>query len=202
MKIYFVRHAQSMGNLTGDYSTNIHDTLSDNGKKQSLILSERLKGLVFNKIYCSPLKRAFHTIKPYVLCNNLKAEIWPELAETCWQDDRSIIEDDTAKYKEYSFLKDEELDYFHFRDNKPLLPIEEETYSQGICRLESVVKLISSKTKDNDTILIVSHAFAISRLIELFLGLNPNGVFDFDNTGISLLETDKKEFKVSYINRL
>lgn len=202
MTLYFLRHAQSMGNLTGDYSTNLHDSLSETGFIQANALSDRLENKFFDKIYCSPLKRAFQTIKPYIKTNDLNVEIWPELAESCWQENRNIIKGDTPKYDEKSFLSEDYLNYFNHRDNKGLVPIENETYSQGISRLLKAIKLIESEANSNDAILIVSHAFTISRLIELLINLPPNGIFDFDNTGISKLIKEKDRYNISYINRI
>lgn len=202
MNIYLVRHAQSMGNLTGDYSTNLHDTLSPNGNLQAVDLSKRLKDLEFEFIYSSPLRRALDTIKPFLKEHNYQSEIWPELAETCWQDDRTIKENDPPQYVEFDNLTDEDKNLFKFRDNQTLHPTGEETYSQGIHRLKESLKLLKMKNKPGDNVLIVSHAFSISRLIELLINKSPDGIFDFDNTGLSLLSLEDGEFKIKYVNRL
>ena len=60
MKIYIVRHGQVNSNIKGVYNTKDED-LTDVGVKQALETREKMKGINFDIVYSSPLKRAKHT---------------------------------------------------------------------------------------------------------------------------------------------
>jgi broad specificity phosphatase PhoE len=203
MKLYLVRHGESNGNATGDYSTKSHDNLSENGLSQARDLADRLKDFRFDAIYCSPLQRSIQTITPYAISQDLKIEIWPELAEACWQEDTTILEKDTPIYSAVDALTDLQKTYFTFRENQQRTPCEDETYSHGVHRLEQAIDLIKNLHENStDHILIVGHGYANCILIELLLGLPHTQTFDHVNTGISLLkENEKGIFKVKFINR-
>src|SRR5690606_34583327 len=131
MRIHLVRHAQSNGNATGDYSTDTHDALSPSGLEQAGSLADRLRHMELHAIYCSPLKRAMQTIEPYARTTRRKVEIWPELAEACWQEERR---DDTAEpeYIPSDVVGWMDADLFRFRSQVPQRPCESETYQQGL----------------------------------------------------------------------
>ena len=89
MNVTILRHGQTVGNATGDYSTQANDVLSAVGVEQAERLAAGLAGYQFDAIYCSPLERALKTIAPYLRENGRSAEVWPELAEVCWQADHT-----------------------------------------------------------------------------------------------------------------
>lgn len=60
MKVYIVRHGQTPSNLAGVYNL-LEEDLNENGIKQAEDLSEKIKDLDYEVIYCSPLKRTIHT---------------------------------------------------------------------------------------------------------------------------------------------
>ena len=64
MRILVIRHGDP------DYA---HDTLTEKGKREALLLSQRLEKENIDKIYCSPLGRAQDTAKP--TANRIAKEI-------------------------------------------------------------------------------------------------------------------------------
>ena len=60
MKVYIVRHGQTDSNLAGVYNY-LNEDINENGIEQAKNLSEKIKDLDYELIYCSPLKRAMHT---------------------------------------------------------------------------------------------------------------------------------------------
>lgn len=203
MQVFFVRHGQSMGNLTGDYSTDANDQLSELGHQQAAALHRRLLDLDFDAVYCSPLKRALQTIEPYATQTKTTVEVWPEIAEACWQEDRSHqeISDYRTRSKPLPIHHHDGL--FTFKENKAVCPIDEETYAEGLFRLQqSVEQFKDLHGGTNDHILVVGHGFALARIIEYFLDIDPIGRFDHGNTGMShLIEVDGV-FAMQYLNRL
>jgi len=186
-----------------DYSTSAHDALSDVGIAQSVDLAERLQEARFDALYCSPSRRAVQTILPSAGAKSRVVEIWPELDEACWQEDRSVNEHEELRFVESESLSDLDSKGFRFRDSRPIRPPEDETYSEGIFRLGKVIELLFERHKGTeDNILIVGHGYSISRLIELLLRIDPISRFKHANTGMSLVTEDDKIFNVQYINRL
>ena len=59
-----------------------------------MVLADVLSGWSFDRIITSPLQRALQTIAPYLAATQQRAEIWPEIAEACWQDEREALADD------------------------------------------------------------------------------------------------------------
>ena len=59
--IYIVRHGQTDWNLEGRYQGRIDIELNEKGIEQAEKIKEELKGLNFDKVFSSPLKRAYKT---------------------------------------------------------------------------------------------------------------------------------------------
>ena len=60
MKVYIVRHGQTDSNLAKVYNFSGED-INLNGIKQAETLSEKIKDLKYDIVYCSPFLRAKHT---------------------------------------------------------------------------------------------------------------------------------------------
>lgn len=203
MKVYMVRHGQSMGNVTGDFSTDAHDQLSDLGHRQAQALAMQLQDREWDAIYCSPLRRALQTIHPYVEMSGRQIEIWPDLAESCWQENQEVKEEDSPRYIPLTLPAPLSEKHFRFKDNLPVQPCYEETYSQGIHRLRQFVKDLKMRHGGKEEkILLVSHGFTMSRLVELMMGLAPAGCFDHENTAMTYLREEDKGFQLCFSNRL
>ena len=63
MNIYIVRHGQTDYNVNGRYGGRIDVPLNEVGKDQALEIKEQLKDIKFDKVYSSPLSRAYETAK-------------------------------------------------------------------------------------------------------------------------------------------
>ena len=59
--IYFVRHGQTDWNKIGRIQGHTDIPLNKLGEEQALIVKEKLKDIKFDKVFSSPLKRAFKT---------------------------------------------------------------------------------------------------------------------------------------------
>lgn len=204
MELYFVRHGQSMGNMTNDYSTPAHDQLSPNGWQQAERLVERLGECTLGAIYVSPLRRALETITPCLRRHARKAQVWPELAEACWQADRDAappVRRDGAR----SFILDASLrDLFVLRPEPSFWAVEGETYREGLVRIARTRSLLLERHGGRDeAILVVGHEHAGGRLIELLLDIEPHGRFAHANTGLTwLIQNGDGTFSARFVNRL
>jgi len=204
MHFYFVRHAQSMGNLTDDYSTAAHDQLSPNGWQQAEQLAERLANLHFDCIYVSTATRAMQTIVPYLQNHSTRARLWPALQEACWHRDRTApIPLRTAPPAQYASPPGASA-HFDLLDGCRDLPPADETYQEGRARVIGVYKsLLRWHSGCSDTVLVIGHEYAGGRLIELLLGLEPDGRIRHSNTGLThLIEQDDHTFHLKFANRI
>ncbi len=66
--IYIVRHGQTDWNVEGIYQGRIDIPLNKTGIEQAKRTREKLRGIKFDKVFSSPLKRAFETAQ--IICDN------------------------------------------------------------------------------------------------------------------------------------
>jgi broad specificity phosphatase PhoE len=135
MKLLFVRHAESMGNASGEYSTAEADSLSPQGEGQAQALATCLSSWRFDKIIVSPRQRALETITPYLAGTDQQAEIWPEIAEACWHDEREAPS--ACWHPQPAELPDAEC--FRYRDNEAIKPAFPESFGEGLCRVHATM---------------------------------------------------------------
>jgi broad specificity phosphatase PhoE len=204
--IVFIRHAQSMGNLTLDYSTGLHDTLSTLGQEQADRVIEKLVDLKPSRIYTSPLGRALGTILPFLQTSGFSAEVWPELCEGCWQYDLEAPASPEPRWTDPVRLPTHCNGSLRFREddvNRRYAP-EDETYADGLRRVEWCrARLLAETSGESGAALVVGHGCHGARLLELLLGWEPIGRFVFDNTEICrLVETDAGRYSIVTSHRM
>lgn len=73
MKIYLIRHGQTIGDIEDRYGGAYDDELTDKGKAQAQELANKLSGSGIQILFCSPLKRAQQTAE--ILHTKLGCEI-------------------------------------------------------------------------------------------------------------------------------
>lgn len=78
--IYIVRHGQTDWNLEGRYQGRIDIELNETGKVQAEEIYNKLKNIKFDKVFSSPLKRAYETAQIISSENIIKDE---RLIERC-----------------------------------------------------------------------------------------------------------------------
>ncbi len=61
IRLYFVRHGETEWNKIGKFQGSADVSLNNIGKIQADLTAEYIKKFKFDKIYSSPLKRAFET---------------------------------------------------------------------------------------------------------------------------------------------
>ena len=59
--IYLARHGETAWTISGQYTGRTDLPLTGRGERNAAQLGERLKGLTFDKVFCSPLQRARQT---------------------------------------------------------------------------------------------------------------------------------------------
>lgn len=77
LKIYFIRHGETTYSQTGGYCGSLDPELTPEGYEMAQEFAEAYKTLLWNAVYCSPMKRTIATAKP--LCDAIGME--PQLCD-------------------------------------------------------------------------------------------------------------------------
>jgi len=180
--IYFVRHAETMGNLTHRHNYKNDRTLSPKGRRQVEALTRKLDTFSFDYIIVSPKYRALKTILPYLKKHRMVAEIWPELAECCWQKQRYLSGGKPARGSKIK-LETAMKPYFTFADAQSRFSYDTRGYGQGMMQtFMASEKLKQRFSGSGKRILVVGHYHAGARLIEILQGDEPIGRYKISNT--------------------
>ena len=198
MKLILVRHGESRGNASGDYSIELSDSLSPAGTEQAETLAGRLAGYPIDHVIVSPLTRALQTAAPYLRTSGKKGEVWPELSEACWQEPAFETADSFSV--EPAEIPDDLKELYFFRDGNEVLPIDE-TYAKGIYRVGCAVSLLETYKEKPVTVLAVAHGHLIREVLIQLIKPEHFTRFPHDNCGMTFLEYDEC-WIVRYINRI
>lgn len=189
MNLLIVRHAQSKGNASGDYSVATHDSLSCQGQQQASSLAVCLRPWAFDQIIVSPLQRAIETITPYLVATNQRAEIWPEIAEACWHEQREEPSD--FWNTQPAPLPSATSNLFTYLNNEAIMPTPHESFGDGLRRIYTTAGRIQElASQPNLSVLMVTHGFVILELLNLMLDTRKIVRFAHDNCGMTLLTFD------------
>lgn len=195
--IYFVRHAETMGNLAHLHNQKNDRTLSPKGLRQTKALTRKLNLLSFDYIIVSPKYRALKTILPYLKKHHRVAEIWPELAECCWQKQREMSAGVPARGSKIR-LETTMKPYFTFAGTDDHFSFHTHGYGQGMLQTFMASDKIKHRfAGSQQRILVVGHYHAGSRLIEILQGKEPIGRYKIANTQLlHLRETSRGTFSL------
>lgn len=200
--LVLVRHGESYGNLTGDYSTSRHDNLTDHGWAQARTLADHWKQ-PFDLVVVSPLSRTRQTSLPTLQRFQTKARLWSDLAECCWQEPRHLPPSEPELPLVPSPLLSHEEPWFHV-EGEVGCPPEHERWQDGLRRMKRAARDLDALVRQGRSVLAVSHGYAISKLVILLTGEGSvDEVYDIHNTGVTrLLPTDEPgRYTVEEFNR-
>ena len=184
MNLLIVRHAESKGNANGDYSVLSHDSLSPQGHAQASALARCLTSRHFDEILVSPLQRALETIAPYLETTHQRAEIWPEIAEACWQEREP--HPSPSWNAQPASVPDRLANLFSYRNNQAVKPVEPESFADGLCRVHTTAQRIKdAAARPNHSILMVTHGLFIRELLNLLFDTRSPIRFPHDNCGMT-----------------
>ncbi len=198
LHLYLVRHGESQGNATGDYSTLASDALSALGHVQARHLARALSALSVDLVIVSPLQRALQTVAPYLVQSDQRAHIWPEVAEVPFYGERDdIAESWTAQPAE---LPAELPDRYDFHGGRAIRPAPNEPLGQGLHRVDVARRrLLALAEQTPMTILVVSHGHFLRELINSLFATPQIIFFHHDNCGMSSIIRED-DWAVEYLN--
>jgi len=153
--VYLARHGETAWTLSGQHTGLTDLPLTEHGEYTARRLGKRLQGLMFAKVFMSPLQRARHTCE--LAGFGAVAEIDPDLVE--WN---------YGKYegRRSAEIRAERPDWNLFRDGCP----EGETPQQVSARADRVVSRV--RAIPGDVLLFTSGHF-IRVLASRWLGIEP-----------------------------
>ncbi len=193
MKIYLVRHAQSLRNEGKE-----HDKLSEVGTEQAKRLGLFLKDKHIDYVYCSEYERTKETLKNILI--NLKIE------KDRIRFTKQVNEQDQGSFKnkaerEYFFhimeLKDKGVDLLNYKVDGT-----GESHLDVVKRAQAFIEFLKQNHKEKDHILIVSHGMFLRFFVTNLLKLPAaeGRYFTINNASLSEFELDKnfnvKDFEI------
>lgn len=154
--VYLARHGETAWSRTGQHTGLTDLPLTERGERNAVRLGERLRGIIFAKVFTSPLQRAARTCE--LAGFGAVAEVDPDLVE--WN------------YGEYEGLRPAEIralrpDWLIFRDGCP----GGESPAQTAARADRVVERVR---KVNGNVLLFSSGHFIRVLTVRWLRLEPS----------------------------
>jgi broad specificity phosphatase PhoE len=201
LDVYLTRHAETMGNVTGDYSETNQCTFSPKGLGQVAGITAKLDGYHFDAVVVSPTWRTRQTILPYLKARGLTAEIWPELEECCCGAPGDAPPATTIPLGENVVINEEDAAHFKLRDETAAVRYAPTTEAEGMAQMRKAGELIRSRFGGSgQSVLIVTHSCSGARIIEDLLGLKLAGRFPVDNASVTHLRQEGDTFQLLALN--
>ena len=208
MKIYIVRHGETLANKDGLLQGWIDTPLSPLGVSLAEETGEGLKDVKFDAAFSSPLKRAVDTAKIVLSKNNYK--------DTPIYTDERIKEVHLGDWEGKKFkgegatIPQDEVNQF-FTNPFKLGRVPGGEKATEVCeRAQSFIKELSTKNYDN--VLIATHGFALRAMLnfvyenkeDFWQGHVPYNcsvsILEYKNNKFTLLESDKIYYDNSEIH--
>mgnify|MGYP002862631577 CR=1 FL=1 len=197
LDLLIVRHAETLANVTDDYSVFNQRHFSGPGEQQVSNLTAALAGHPFDAVLVSPAYRAQRTILPLLQHQATVAEIWPEFDECCWQTGQERGASDTFSTGPQVLVDQEMRPYFLVRQGSDGVLGGQETRTDGILRIKRAAAMLKERFGSSaQTVLVVIHQHAGSRLIESLLDQAPDGRYRLTNTAVTWLHADQGRFRL------
>ncbi|MBQ7543545.1 MAG: histidine phosphatase family protein [Synergistaceae bacterium] len=171
VRIIFARHGQTEWNKALRFQGRTNVQLTDEGKKQALLLAERLSSWPVEAVYTSPLDRASFTAEAIASRQNVVPVLLPELTEinfAVWEG-QSIPQLQHEQHEAWSLWRADP--FFN-------PPHGAETWEKIHTRLTRAVKTFLDG--GHKRIVVVSHGGIMRALYAVFCGLNPHKVWNMD----------------------
>lgn len=183
--IYFIRHGKTEYNNLRLIQGRIDNHLNDEGIKETYETANAYKknGLTFDKIYSSPLLRAYESAKIFkdVFSFNGEIEVLEDLTE------RYFGEAENTPITEEVYIRSLTDDY---KDIEPNSLVDERMYN-------ATIKI--GNDNPNKKVLVVSHSYSIKRLLCV---IDKERLYDraLNNISITTISYDGKNLKILGMN--
>ena len=181
LRLYFMRHGETVWNTERRYQGMTDIELSEEGLRQAECAAKRFKNIKIDKIYASPLKRAMKTAEKIAAEKGLEIISEDDFREIHFGEwEGKTVPELTEKYGESytNFIREPHKDGFP----------GEGSVENVINRIKpGIDRLIA---EDEGNVLIVSHGGIIRLMIMYIMGLDSSWFTKMwiNNTGVSIIE--------------
>lgn len=187
MKIFFVRHAQTIANRDGIIQGQMNTSITEEGLERAKKMAVNFKNINIDAFYSSPIERAMITARfiadasgfkkekiitnPFLKEINLEPWVYRKISELDYSDTAS-------SYKTYK--------------NNPSLfvPLSGESVYDVRKRMSLVYEQILSVNEKSDIVVVVSHSMAIRTLLTYIEEKDIDSVWEYHILPLSIIEID------------
>ena len=153
MRLYVIRHGITENNVNNLVNGRNDIDINSRGIKESGIVSLMLKDLMFDKVYCSPLLRAKHTME---IVNSNKFPVIYD--ERLMERDAGVMTNKPIENIDLSIWYNLDIDAVYGGS---------ESFKEVVARVKSFLDEIKEKHK-GDTLLLVTHG-GVMRALEVII---------------------------------
>lgn len=198
MKLYLVRHGETVWNTQRRMQGITDVTLTHKGKQQTKKIAIQLKGIKFDAIYSSPLQRALDTARAiHAFHPDIPFQTHDHLVERAFGELESKTYDEMIAL--YPFLA------FETTWNHPnFRPKGGESLTDVKKRVKTLLKYLIKK-HDGETILVVSHGVTLKVMVSILISVPLHLFTDFwlGNTSLSFIDCDTaKGNSAQFVNQM
>ena len=185
MKIYFVRHGESVNNITGRYTGWMDVDLTEKGREDALGARELLRHLSFGKVYASDLKRARETAE--IALPGIPYEVTPLIREIHIGDVQGVrFVDAPALFPAMKTHKAGEMDF---------AKVNGESYETFMERVRAFLDLAQSTGEER--IAAFCHGGFVHGVLDAVLGAqHPTTLSEASNCAVTVVEWTGKNWKL------
>lgn len=198
MKLYLVRHGETLWNKKRIFQGKKDSSLTDVGMEQALMLGVYLQneGILIDEIFSSPLGRAYNTAK-FIFPNReiITDERLAEMGFGTWEG-KDILDIQAESEKNYH-------NFFHEAHLYNEKQHKGESFYEVEKRVKEFLAMLIDKYKDK-TVIVVSHGLLLKVLMKTIKNETLEMFWKsevFNNTSLSLIEYSDK-WEIKYISRL
>ena len=191
MKIYFIRHGETVWNTLKIFQGSSNSPLTEKGREQAKKLGEKLKNTEFTNFYSSPMGRTIETSQLIIGDRNIKIEFIEEFKEISV----GRMEGVPREKFEKDFPEQYHNFFFNPKDYDPT-PFAGETYPHLLERVKiGLNKIIQNHEKD-DIVAVVSHGVTLKAIFKIIKNMSFEELGEAPvpkNTSLSIVDyTDGK----------
>lgn len=197
VNIYLIRHCEAEGNVAKIFQGTTDCDISDFGAKQLQFLVKRFNDIPLDKVFSSPLIRAYKTALAVVGEKNIPIIKDPILTEM----HGGVFE---GKPFVQMFESDERLKHIWFNEPQRFAAQEGESMQEVYERAKKAIDKIAKNT-DNEgkTVVLSSHGAIIKNMLCYVLYNDIERLIDIpwaNNTSVSLITYNNGKYEVEYLN--
>lgn len=191
MKIYFIRHGETVWNTLRIFQGSSNSPLTETGREQAKRLGERLKNTEFTNFYSSPLGRTIETSELIIGDRDIKIEFIDEFKEI------SVGRMEGVPRAEFEAQYPGQFhNFFHNPKDYDPIPYGGETFPQLIERVERGLKKITDKHGKDDIVVVVTHGMTLKGIFKVLKNMSLEELGEVPvpkNTSLSIVDyTDGK----------